>query len=164
MSTGGSNPAGWYPQSDGSHRYWDGSTWTSQVIPPQPAYGAALAYFAPPSPQDGQPWPPIATSPGRYAVGPGSQPLIRYGGGAPASVAAKSPGLALAASFLVPGLGQLVNGEIVKGLVFVIAFLAGIVALVVLVGFLVVPVVWVWAMIDAYRSAMQWNQRYGIIA
>lgn len=28
-----SQPAGWYPQSDGTQRYWDGSQWTSHVAP-----------------------------------------------------------------------------------------------------------------------------------
>ena len=27
----GAAPAGWYPQPDGSQRYWDGSAWTSHV-------------------------------------------------------------------------------------------------------------------------------------
>jgi len=163
MSTAPTSPPGWYQQPDGTRRYWDGSAWTSHVAPAQPAYGAALAYFAPPSPQDGQPWPPIATSPGRYAVGPGSEPLITYGTG-PHVVAPKSPGLALAASFLVPGLGQLINGDIAKGVVFFVAYVVGIVAVIVLVGFLIVPVVWIWAMVDAYSSAKQWNMRHGILA
>lgn len=164
MSTTPTSPPGWYPQNDGTRRYWDGSAWTSRVASPDPAYGAALAaYFAPLSPQDGQPWPPIATSPGRYAVGPSAQPLITYGHGAQA-VAAKSPGLALAASFLVPGLGQLINNEIAKGIVFFVAYVVGIVAVLVVLGFVIVPVVWIWAMVDAYSSAKQWNLRHGILA
>lgn len=30
------HPAGWYPQPDGSQRYWDGMQWTNQVAPGAP--------------------------------------------------------------------------------------------------------------------------------
>ena len=164
MSTTPPSPPGWYPQNDGTRRYWDGSTWTSHVAPPHPAYGAALAaYFAPPEPAGRPalaahrdlPWPVCRRARARSPSSPT--------GGAQA-VAPKSPGLALAASFLVPGLGQLINGEIAKGLVFFVAYVVGIVAVLVLVGFLIVPVVWIWAMVDAYSSAKQWNLRHGILA
>jgi len=29
------SPAGWYPQSDGRQRYWDGQQWTEQFAPGQ---------------------------------------------------------------------------------------------------------------------------------
>ena len=32
-----SNPAGWYPQSDGRQRYWDGELWTEHFAPGVPA-------------------------------------------------------------------------------------------------------------------------------
>jgi TM2 domain-containing membrane protein YozV len=154
-------PAGWYPQADGSQRYWDGLAWTPHVTPAQAAYppspGGTTLY-----PQDGQPWPPIPTSPGRYAAGPSPLQSIAY---QPAhAYAPKSPGLALIASFLVPGLGQLVNGEIGKGIVFLLAYLAAIVSVVLLIGFVLVPVLWVWAMVDAYRSAKAWNLAHGILS
>lgn len=28
------HPAGWYGQPDGSQRYWDGTQWTNQIVPP----------------------------------------------------------------------------------------------------------------------------------
>ncbi len=37
-----SQPAGWYPQPDGTQRYWDGSQWTSHVVP-------APGQYAPPA-------------------------------------------------------------------------------------------------------------------
>lgn len=30
----GSVPPGWYPQQDGSQRYWNGAAWTEDVHPP----------------------------------------------------------------------------------------------------------------------------------
>lgn len=154
--------SGWYPQADGSQRYWDGRAWTSYVPPgvaayPPPVFGVSLTA------QDGQPWPPIPTSPGRYAAGPAESQAIAYR--APAhSYAPKSPGLALLASFLVPGLGQVVNGEIGKGIVFLVAYLVAIVSVVLVIGFVLVPALWVWAMVDAYRSARSWNLAHGIIS
>ncbi|MCB0910575.1 MAG: DUF2510 domain-containing protein [Propionibacteriaceae bacterium] len=34
-------PAGWYPQPDGTQRYWDGNGWTEQVAPTAPPQAAA---------------------------------------------------------------------------------------------------------------------------
>lgn len=47
-----SQPAGWYPQHDGSQRYWDGQSWTSQVAPPPPPQpgGAPMPPLASPEP------------------------------------------------------------------------------------------------------------------
>lgn len=156
-----SGPAGWYPQADGTQRYWDGRAWTPQVAPGLPAYHGVFG-GAPLYPQDGQPWPPIPTSPGRYSVGPAPGQPIAYG--SPPVYAPRSPGLALVASFLVPGLGQFINGEIGKGLVFLIAYLVAIISVVLIVGFLLVPALWIWAMVDAYRSAKTWNLAHGILS
>ncbi len=160
MSTAPVTPPGWYPQHDGTLRYWDGGAWTSLVVPGGPNNGPSGAYWASMTPQDGQPWPPVATSPGRYAPGLGGP--IRYSA-SPSTVAPKSPGLALVASFLVPGLGQLVNGELAKGAVFLLAYLAALISVFAVIGLLAVPVVWVWAMVDAYRSAREWNLRLGTL-
>jgi len=37
-----SNPAGWYPQSDGRQRYWDGEVWTANFAPGVTAETIAL--------------------------------------------------------------------------------------------------------------------------
>lgn len=68
-------------------------------------------------------------------------------------VAAKSPGVAAALSFVIPGLGQLYNEQIIKGLV---VFAAAIVGL----SFCVVPglVVWLAGIFDAYSSAQRINR------
>lgn len=46
-------PAGWYPQPDGSQRYWDGDTWLGVIPPPPPAVGqpAAVMVFLTPEQQ-----------------------------------------------------------------------------------------------------------------
>lgn len=147
--TGAAPPSGWYPQPDGRLRYWDGRDWTAHVTDPRalpatgPAYGSGI--------QDAPPGPRLP-SPQAYAVAP------VY------AVAPKSAGLALLASFFLPGLGQFVNGEGGKGVGFLLAYLAGWVSVFVLVGFVVVPAVWIWSMVDAYQSARTWNVRHGILA
>jgi uncharacterized protein len=41
-----SAPAGWYPQPDGSQRYWDGAAWTSHVSAGAVGDDKALAVLA----------------------------------------------------------------------------------------------------------------------
>lgn len=69
----------------------------------------------------------------------------------------KNPSIAVVLSFFWPGLGQIYNGQIGKGVMFMIA--AGLSALLmwVLVGFLLYPVVWIWGMVDANSSAKRIN-------
>jgi len=62
----------------------------------------------------------------------------------------KEPGVALLLSFLMPGLGQVYNGDVGKGIAFFISFW-------VTVWFFIGVGVWVWAMIDGYQSATNIN-------
>ncbi|MFC6835660.1 zinc ribbon domain-containing protein [Halomarina ordinaria] len=68
--------------------------------------------------------------------------------------------VAAAASFFLPGLGQLVNEEVGKGIVVFVAFLAATFSLVVLVGFLAVPVVWAYGVYDAYVTGKRLQEEY----
>ena len=79
-------------------------------------------------------------------------------------VAPKSPGLALLGSFFVPGLGQLMNGQVGKGLLLFIAYLVSIVLMFVVIGFFTAFAIWVWAMADAYGGAQRWNARHRVRA
>ncbi|HEY9206096.1 MAG TPA: zinc-ribbon domain-containing protein [Candidatus Methanoperedens sp.] len=69
----------------------------------------------------------------------------------------KNPGLAAIASFFIPGLGQVYNGEILKGLIFM--FISGIFFLLmfVLIGFILLPLFWAFNIYDAYRTAERIN-------
>lgn len=50
-------------------------------------------------------------------------------------------------SFFVPGLGQLVKGQVIKGVLIFIGFFAGLFAF-------IIPgiIVWIWQIIDAYNN------------
>lgn len=70
----------------------------------------------------------------------------------------KSPGLAAVLSLVVPGVGQIYNGHLVKGLLLVfLALPIAWLSLGILIGFVLVPVLYIWATIDAYRTAERIN-------
>lgn len=142
-------PAGWYPQQDGTERWWDGRAWTahSRPVPPPPTaplntaghYGSDMSM---PSPYVG--WAP--TSPAVYAVAP------------------KSPGVSLVASFFIPGLGSMLNGEVGKGIAFLATYFLCLVLFFLLLPLLFALGIWVWGMVDAYQGAVRWNHAHGIIS
>lgn len=69
----------------------------------------------------------------------------------------KSPGLAAVLSALWCGLGQIYNGQIGKGILFIIIqFINGLLMLL-LIGFITTPLMWIWGMVDAYRVAERLN-------
>jgi TM2 domain-containing membrane protein YozV len=74
----------------------------------------------------------------------------------------KSPWVALLLSLVLPGLGQLYNGQIAKGLTFFVAF-SGCIYLIVegnpMPFAVFLPFILFWNMIDAYRSATIINLR-----
>lgn len=66
---------------------------------------------------------------------------------------AKSAGLAAVLSAIWPGLGQIYNGEVGKGVAIMVAQVINFILLFVLIGFLTGFAVWVWAIYDAYTVA-----------
>jgi TM2 domain-containing membrane protein YozV len=70
----------------------------------------------------------------------------------------KNPGLAAVASFFFAGLGQIYNGDILKGVLLMIVQVINVLLCFVLVGFLTYPVVWIYGIWDAYKSAEKFNQ------
>ena len=79
-------------------------------------------------------------------------------------VAPKSPGLSLLASFFLPGLGSMINGEAGKGIAILVCWIfASWVLTVVLIGFIGLLGFWIWGMVDGYQGARKWNLAHGII-
>ena len=70
----------------------------------------------------------------------------------------KSVLLAAILSFLFPGLGHLYNGLTKKGLSFIIAYIVSAVLIFLLVGFILVIIVWIWALVDAIKTTEAINR------
>ena len=65
----------------------------------------------------------------------------------------KSPGLALIASFFIPGLGQIYNGKTAKGFAIFFGSLIGS-----LIFYIPGLIVWIYGMFDAYSTANKMNK------
>jgi len=70
----------------------------------------------------------------------------------------KNPGLAAVLSFFYMGLGQIYNGQIAKGIAFIVAYTISWILIFVVIGLVTTPVLIIWGMFDAYRSAEKLNR------
>ncbi|GAH45265.1 unnamed protein product [marine sediment metagenome] len=70
----------------------------------------------------------------------------------------KNPSIATILSFFFMGLGQIYNGQIGKGVVFIILYGISVALIWVGVGFVTTPILWIWGMIDANNSAKKINE------
>ncbi|PIN84775.1 MAG: hypothetical protein COV47_05675 [Candidatus Diapherotrites archaeon CG11_big_fil_rev_8_21_14_0_20_37_9] len=59
--------------------------------------------------------------------------------------------IAVIASFFVSGLGQAIKGHFKRAIAFFVAEAISFVLLFVLIGFITLPIVWIWGMYDAYK-------------
>ena len=71
----------------------------------------------------------------------------------------KNPSLATILSFFVMGLGQIYNGQIGKGIMFIILYGISWLLMFVVIGFITTPILWIWGMIDASISAKKINEQ-----
>ena len=69
----------------------------------------------------------------------------------------KNPGLAAVFSFFFPGLGQIYNGEIGKGIFFIVMGGVFAILMIVLIGFILYPLFWIYNIYDAYKTAERIN-------
>ena len=79
-----------------------------------------------------------------------------------AQAARKEPALSLLASFFLPGLGSMINGEGGKGAGIMILWMFGLLLSVVLIGVPIAFGAWVWGMVDGYSGAQRHNARHGL--
>jgi TM2 domain-containing membrane protein YozV len=70
----------------------------------------------------------------------------------------KNPGIAAVLSFLICGLGQIYNGQILKGLILVVCYGISWGLTFVLVGWIFVPILWIYGIYDAYKNAEKINK------
>ncbi len=73
----------------------------------------------------------------------------------------RSPILAAILSFIVAGLGQIYNGQVAKGVIFIALQIINGALTAVLIGWVLMPIVGLWAVLDAYFVARNKNERYG---
>ena len=69
----------------------------------------------------------------------------------------KNPGLAAILSFFYMGLGQIYNGQIGKGVAFIVMYTISAFLIIILIGFITTPTLWIYGMYDAYKSAEKIN-------
>jgi TM2 domain-containing membrane protein YozV len=69
----------------------------------------------------------------------------------------KNPGLAAVLSFFYMGLGQVYNGQIAKGIFFIVMYSISIAMMLILIGFITTPILFIYGMYDAYKSAEKIN-------
>ena len=71
----------------------------------------------------------------------------------------KNEGIAAVLSFLFVGLGQIYNGEIAKGIMFIIIGVILVFTIIFLIGFILYPIFWIYNIYDAYNTAKRINAR-----
>ena len=71
----------------------------------------------------------------------------------------KNPGVAAVLSFFWAGLGQIYNGQLMKGIGFIVLYAFSVLLCFVLIGFLILPIVWFIGIWDAYSTAKSYNDR-----
>lgn len=124
-----------------------------QQHPHQPAPWAPPAQY-PPQPYQAYPQPVHVViqnqiNPAPYAAPYAMAPYARR----------KDAGVATLLSFFLPGAGQLYNGQVGKGLGFLlVSIFVNFPLMFIGIGFITGLVTWIWAMIDAHSSAERINR------
>lgn len=72
----------------------------------------------------------------------------------------KSAGLAAILSFLIPGLGQIYNGEIGKGILFLVVAIIFAFLILLLIGIPLYFILWIYGIYDAYQGAERHNRAH----
>ena len=75
-----------------------------------------------------------------------------------ANVVYKNPLAALALSFLFPGLGQLYNNQNHKAILLIAGYIISFILCLILVGAILVILIWIYGMYDAFTSAKAINE------
>ena len=61
-------------------------------------------------------------------------------------------GLPTIVSFIFPGLGQMIKGQIGKGIMIIIGMVISVLLIGIGIGLITTPLLWLWNVIDAYNS------------
>jgi len=71
----------------------------------------------------------------------------------------KNPGVAAILSFLWVGLGQIYNGEIMKGILLMVVYSISWLMMFIVIGFITTPILFIWGIYDAYSVAERINRK-----
>lgn len=71
----------------------------------------------------------------------------------------KNPTTATVLSFFIMGLGQIYNGQIGKGILFILLYAVSVALMWAFIGFITTPILWIWGMVDANKSANKINKK-----
>jgi len=71
---------------------------------------------------------------------------------------AKHPGIAAVLSFMFVGLGQIYNGQILKGIIFIGIYIFSLFLIFVVIGLITTPLFWLYGIYDAYQEAEMMNR------
>lgn len=71
----------------------------------------------------------------------------------------KNAGMAAVLSFFFPGLGQIYNGQLLKGFLLSVAGVISGLLVWVFIGIILLPIVWIYGIVDAYVQATRINQK-----
>jgi TM2 domain-containing membrane protein YozV len=131
----------------------------------QPSYPQDNYQPAPSSPAvpDGQHQ--YRPSPAGYGVVVQPQQATVYGvGQARPQVQPRGRAVGAVVSFFVPGVGSMINGSALRGTVILISYIISGLLCLVLIGFILLPIVWIWGIVDGALSADRWNRARGIVS
>jgi TM2 domain-containing membrane protein YozV len=76
----------------------------------------------------------------------------------------KNPAVALIVSVFLPGVGSMISGQAAIGTLILISYIVGWILTLFIVGFIIVPAVWIWGLVHAYQSAQRWNRDHGFVS
>ena len=69
----------------------------------------------------------------------------------------KSEALALILSLIIPGVGEMYAGKVGKGVIILLLAILSAALIMLLIGFILYPIVWIYSMIDSYNLAKRYN-------
>jgi len=73
----------------------------------------------------------------------------------------RNPVASLLASLVIPGLGTIINGETGKGIVILVVWITAWLLVLMTVGLIIVPAVWIYGMYEAFQGARRYNLAHG---
>jgi TM2 domain-containing membrane protein YozV len=78
-------------------------------------------------------------------------------------VAPTNVALCVLLSVFTPGLGSMVASNTGTGVLIIVLYIVAAILSLLLIGIPFVIGIWIWGMVDAYKSAQKWNEAHGII-